>query len=82
MHTKIFRGNSKQIEIQHITSKLSEEKKMARELPDDHEPSQLAQLVKAHHRKDFCRFYLCIEQLVLQREHFVLWLETLDFNFR
>ena len=46
---------------------------MARELPHDHEPSQLAQLVKAHHKKDFsCRFYLYIEQLVLHKEHFVL----------
>ena len=55
---------------------------MARELPHDHETSQLAQLVKAHHKKDFCRVYLYTEQLVLHKEHFVLWLETLDLSFR
>ena len=66
MHIKIFRGNSKQIEIQHITSKLSAGKKW-----QEHEPSQLAQLVKAHHKKDFsCRFYLYIEQLVFTQRTF------------
>lgn len=60
--------------IEHITSKLLEEKKMARELSDSLEPS------KVHHKEYcFCTIYLYTEQLTLQRK-FALWLTLWALN--
>lgn len=60
MHVKISRTNrNRAYSFQTIRGE-----KMARELSDGLEPSQLAQLVKAHHKEDcFCMIYLYTEQL-------------------